>query len=412
FHINPGWQLLEIPQYGNIDFLITCNLRNGVPRVRQYIPKAGANGSGIRLSPDGKRITYLSFGGFPPLSKNLPAWNPANLKTEPVIYDTKDRAVTNLLAYHPTLNLVAVPGGNSAVLFDRETGREINDKLLFTKDGLGEAKVDDLFFSPDGTSLVFLCNEKLKGRYLRSIPLKLTSQEKSKISQGVKRVAHQPLVAQSKVAVKKAEIQSLNSAPREKKLSAQEIASQFNQSVLLIKTDEGSASGFVVGLKGYILTCAHAIPSEGKIRIAYSSEKTGSQTKREAEAELVHIDEDLDLALLKMKGNLSLKPVALDERESVESGEQVTVIGNPSVGETILSQTLTTGVVSNPKRMLREQTLIQISAAVNPGNSGGPVFDEFGNVIGLVVLKADIEATGFAVSVTHLRSFLQSVIKN
>jgi serine protease Do len=61
--------------------------------------------------------------------------------------------------------------------------------------------------------------------------------------------------------------------------------------------------------------------------------------------------------------------------------------------------------------MLRDQPLIQISAAVNPGNSGGPVFDDRGQVIGLVILKGDIEAAGFAVPSTELRKFLLSVTK-
>ncbi|QDT96867.1 SUMF1/EgtB/PvdO family nonheme iron enzyme [Gimesia aquarii] len=411
FQINPRWQVLEIPEYGSIDFLFSYDLRRGYPDLRQYIPKAGTNGTGIRISPDGQRITYLSKGGTPARSHNLAGWKANNLKKTPVIYETKDRATTSLLAFHPMLNIVAVPGGKSAVLYDRETGQVIERKLLLTTSGLGEVTVDDLFFTPDGLSLLFVCNEKLGGRYLRSVPLKLSPEEKTRIRQGVKIATQQSMIANYIQAVSELEIDSLGSALKAKKITSQEIAKQFNQSVVLIKSNEGSASGFVVGRSGFILTCAHAVPFEGKIIVSYTPRKTGSKTKQESEAELVHVDQNLDLALLKMKGKFDLKSVSLDDQKTVESGEQVTAIGNPSAGDTILSQTLTTGVVSNPMRILRGQPHIQISAAVNPGNSGGPVFDEHGNVIGLVVLKANIEGAGFAVPSTQLRGFLQAVIK-
>ena len=77
--------------------------------------------------------------------------------------------------------------------------------------------------------------------------------------------------------------------------------------------------------------------------------------------------------------------------ETVESGEPVTIIGNPGLGGQILDYTMTQGIVSNARRELRHQTLIQTSAAVNPGSSGGPMFNSKGLVIGLVVLKGDIE---------------------
>jgi serine protease Do len=73
----------------------------------------------------------------------------------------------------------------------------------------------------------------------------------------------------------------------------------------------------------------------------------------------------------------------------------------------ILTRTLTTGVVSSPRREFDGQNFIQTSGTVNPGNSGGPMFDSHGQVIGLVVLKARIEATAFAVPASNLRDFLK-----
>lgn len=86
------------------------------------------------------------------------------------------------------------------------------------------------------------------------------------------------------------------------------------------------------------------------------------------------------------------------------------MIGNPGLGQTVLNHTMTEGIVSNPRRTIRGGTYIQTSAAVNPGSSGGPMFDSHGNVIGLVVLKADIEGTGFAVSLTDISACLKASV--
>jgi serine protease Do len=90
----------------------------------------------------------------------------------------------------------------------------------------------------------------------------------------------------------------------------------------------------------------------------------------------------------------------------------VTVIGNPGLGSEILTHTMTTGIVSSPGREIDGLNYIQTSAAVNPGNSGGPLFDSLGRVIGLVVLKAKIEGTAFAVPSKDLREFLEKAAKS
>lgn len=405
FHINPGWRLLEVPQYGNLDFLISFKLRRGMPVIYQYIDNAGGNGNGIRLSSDGKRVTYLSNGGFPSLSRNLAGWNATQFKQNPVVYETKGRGVCTQLAFHPTLKMVAVPGGNSAVLFDRETGEVLENKLLLLDRGLGDVKVADLAFSPDGKSLLFHCQNPFQGNYLRAVPLKLTPTEQKQVGRKINLAQKKPRPVPS---IKQAELQALKLDAKPEKQTPRQIAERFNPSVVLIKTETGSGTGFVVGSEGYILTCAHAAPEDEKIMVEF---QVGKASPKEAEATIILWDEEQDLALLKLNQKVNLSPVVLSSRTAFDSGEHLTVIGNPGLGETILSQTLTTGVISNPKRMLRDQSLIQISAAVNPGNSGGPVFDDQGQVIGLVVLKADIEAAGFAIPSTELRKFLLSVTR-
>ena len=82
-----------------------------------------------------------------------------------------------LLAFHPTLKIVAVPGGDSAILFDRETGKVLENRLQLTAKGLGGVKVEDLIFRTDGKSLLFVCNESAHGRYVRRVGIRLSETE-------------------------------------------------------------------------------------------------------------------------------------------------------------------------------------------------------------------------------------------
>ncbi len=92
-------------------------------------------------------------------------------------------------------------------------------------------------------------------------------------------------------------------------------------------------------------------------------------------------------------------------------GAAVSIIGHPGMGDQILEHTMTTGVISNPKRSIEGVNHIQTNASVNPGCSGAPLFNERGNVIGLVVLKARMEGVAFAVPRDELEKFLRGAVK-
>lgn len=172
FHLNPDWRIIVTPEYGGIDWLISYDLpRGGTPSVREVLQEAGGNATGLRLSPDGRRITYLSVVGYPPHSKNLAGFDPTDFESAPVVYPTKDQAVTTHLAYHPTLPLVAVPSEKSIALFHRETGKPVKNRLLLTSEGLGDVQVEQLQFSPDGRSILVICGGP-EGRYLRRVGLR------------------------------------------------------------------------------------------------------------------------------------------------------------------------------------------------------------------------------------------------
>jgi S1-C subfamily serine protease len=179
-------------------------------------------------------------------------------------------------------------------------------------------------------------------------------------------------------------------------------------SVVVIKGEDMSGTGFVVGSGGYIVTCAHCVPSDGKMTVSYRETTDGKTKTSDAEPHVVKVDEKRDVALLKIDVSRPLRPVRLAAGGKVESGERVAIIGNPGLGSTILDYTMTEGIVSSAKRELEGLSFVQTSAQVNPGSSGAPMFSSNGLVIGIVVLKGRIEGAGFAIPADDVISFLLS----
>jgi hypothetical protein len=410
FHINPDWRLIEIPEYGSIDMLMAWDIGVGQSlTLTQIIRQAGGNGNGIRMSADGQRLTYLSHVGYPMHSNNLAGIHAVDFNQPDVAYQTKGRAITKELTYHPSLPIVAVPGSGSAVLFHRETGKVIDNGLLLPASGLGEdVKVERLFFSPDGGHLTFLCTGGETGRYLRSVALRKSLLE---LPKPVVRRRPEQRPRETVVKVRRGELQALNRAGRQQTLTPKDIGQKYMDSVVLVLTDSGSGTGFVVGDTGYLLTAAHVVDTGGNIRVVYHSTADSGEFKSDqAAATIIRMDHQLDVALLKMSAADNLPRVVLADDERPDTGEEVTVIGNPGLGTEILNRTMTTGIVSNPDRVFEGLHYVQTSAAVNPGNSGGPMFDSRGHVIGLVTLKGAIEGAAFAVPAKELREFLQQAI--
>ena len=126
-------------------------------------------------------------------------------------------------------------------------------------------------------------------------------------------------------------------------------------------------------------------------------------------------DSQSDIAVLKIDAD-GLTPVSFNDSDSLSVGDLAVVIGNP-LGT--LAGTATEGIVSGLEREItidgKSMTLIQVSASVNPGNSGGGVFDQQGNLIGLVVAKSsgsDVEGLGFAIPSNTVQSVVKSLIEN
>jgi putative serine protease PepD len=142
---------------------------------------------------------------------------------------------------------------------------------------------------------------------------------------------------------------------------------------------EATGSGFVVSDDGYIVTNAHVVDGASSVTVKVGDRKA-------VKAKIVGADDSTDVALLKIDtGGEKLTPLTLGDSDAVNVGDPVYAIGNPFG----LSRTLTTGVVSALQRQITSpnnwtiSNVIQTDAALNPGNSGGPLFDDTGKVIGI-----------------------------
>jgi hypothetical protein len=180
--INPD-RIHVVPEYGSFESLMIYDISRPTPRLIRYKDDPGGNGNGLAMSPDGKKLSYLSHVGYPVFSGNIPAWDPTNLDKRPVSYPAKEsKASPKSLAYHPTLPIAASITESGVICFQRDTGAVEPDRADLKYPPLGEVKVHRCWFSPDGRNLLFDC-ESGADRFLRRVRLNLTAAESAALSQ-------------------------------------------------------------------------------------------------------------------------------------------------------------------------------------------------------------------------------------
>ena len=175
-----------------------------------------------------------------------------------------------------------------------------------------------------------------------------------------------------------------------------------------------AGSGFILSADGYVLTNYHVVENSDSITVSlYNGE--------EYDATLVGCDQSNDIAVLKIDAE-GLTPVVLGDSDNLNVGDQVVAIGNP-LGE--LTFSLTTGAVSALNREVTLSSnvtmdLIQTDCAINSGNSGGALFNLYGEVIGITNAKysssssgseASIDNIGFAIPMNHVKNIVKSIIE-
>jgi len=173
---------------------------------------------------------------------------------------------------------------------------------------------------------------------------------------------------------------------------------------------QGQGSGFILDKQGHILTNNHVIDNAQKVEVTLSD-------KHKYKATVVGVDKGHDLALLQINNAPDLQPATLSESNSLTVGQRVYAIGNPFG----LSGTMTRGIIS-AIRSLRGpsnspiEDAIQTDAAVNPGNSGGPLLNSRGEVIGITTLIANNGADqssgiGFAIPINTAKAVIADFAK-
>lgn len=169
---------------------------------------------------------------------------------------------------------------------------------------------------------------------------------------------------------------------------------------------EGAGSGVIISPDGYILTNNHVISGSDTIQVVLSNGTTYN-------ADVIGADSRTDVAVLKINAT-GLPAAVLGDSNSLQVGDRVIAIGNP-LGS--LGGTVTEGIISATDREIvvggQTMTLLQTSAAVNPGNSGGGLFNMSGELVGIVNAKSsgtDVEGLGFAVPINTVKAILEDLM--
>lgn len=177
-------------------------------------------------------------------------------------------------------------------------------------------------------------------------------------------------------------------------------------------------TGFIINRKKisnteyryYVLTNYHVVEKRSELKIFF-----GDHEDEIAVENAIQSSANFDLALITFKSSKDLTPLTFSQPATVEAGDFVLAIGNPTGYDFFRSVTF--GMVSCSERSLKGEssTFVQHDAAINPGNSGGPLFNLAGEVIGVNTIKivdTDVENIGFAIALVTINTFLNSISYN
>ncbi len=182
----------------------------------------------------------------------------------------------------------------------------------------------------------------------------------------------------------------------------------FGPAVVVVKSPAGLGSGFIVHEDGYLITNFHVIEGQKHFTVTQFVQ-AGAELKRviHKKIRIVALDAFHDLAVLQIEDEheAPFPKVVLSLNEPVY-GESIFVIGNPAG----LERTVTEGILSHTGRLFEGSLYLQLDASVNPGNSGGPLFNGHGQVIGVVNMGSRVmQGLNFAIPVRHVAFLLDHI---
>ena len=198
--------------------------------------------------------------------------------------------------------------------------------------------------------------------------------------------------------------------PKLKNRPLGDLVSELEECVVMIRTPIGLGSGFLIHSDGYVITNDHVVAGERQVSITQFRLAKGELIKENYDnVRIVATGGNVDLALLKIEGhsNKVFPTVPLGSSQEVRQGERVFAIGSP-LG---LERSVSEGIVSLRNRIIQDRLHIQTTAEISPGNSGGPLFNYRGQVVGvnnMKVVSTGAEGLGFSIPVRALKTFLEN----
>jgi serine protease Do len=193
-------------------------------------------------------------------------------------------------------------------------------------------------------------------------------------------------------------------------LSVRENVERVGAGVVLVSVPSAFGSGFVISREGHVVTNAHVIQGERNVSVTLFLGAGAAVEKNVLErVEILAVNPTWDLALLKLPAKelagVALTPIPLGRFEELRTGQPVFSIGNP-LG---LERTISEGIVSTKNRAAEGMLYVQTTAPTNGGNSGGPLLNLKGEVVGVVSWQLVFsEGLNFAIPVSTLEAFLEN----
>ena len=188
------------------------------------------------------------------------------------------------------------------------------------------------------------------------------------------------------------------------RMSPREIIDSSSPAIVRIEAGEAKVgTGFILDESGLIATNLHVIEGESNVRVKLYKDPTDYPA-----TVVAAVDKSHDLALIRIKPKKPLQKVRLGDSSTMSAGDRIYAIGNP-LG--VFDYSITDGLISQVRPLSPDLTILQISAAISQGSSGGPLFNQFGEVIGVTTaIITQGQAINLAVPANYLRPLMQNPI--